>query len=287
MDIENILRGRIHWGEVMFYPLRPRDISRPGWLTYLDEIGKVLIVGGDGTLHHTIQYLINKPVEISLVPAGTANDFARWIGLSLNPLESLKRLENGKTIKYDTISANGRHVISGGGFGLGYVVANNANWLKESRKWTLLMRLAGDKIYALLLVWHSIFARSDSCCFRIEDNEDVREYRSYACVFTNQASLGKNITVAPGTRATDGLFHFLLFKNPSCPSVLYSVLKIKMGLSNRDKYQYRQEVDRLRIYCHKRLPAFGDGELIPESEHWDLCCHKASLNIRVSEGFNG
>ncbi|WAC08500.1 MAG: diacylglycerol kinase family protein [Thermodesulfobacteriota bacterium] len=272
---------------MIFYSLQPKDISCPGWLTFLDEVSKVLIIGGDGTLHHTIQHLINKPVEINLVPAGTANDFARWVGLFLNPLKSLDQLENGKTIKYDTISANGRHVVSGGGFGLGFLVADNANRLKKSHKWTLLMKLTGDKIYSLLLVWHSIFARNNTCSFRITDNEDVRDYISHACVFTNQASIGKNIVVAPGTKATDGLFHFLLFKNPSCQSVLYSLLKIKMGLSSKDRYQCRQEVNKISIYYNKRVPAFGDGEVIPESEHWDLCCHKGALNMRVPEKFNG
>jgi diacylglycerol kinase (ATP) len=287
MDIENIFRGRTYWGEVIFYPLQPKDISSPGWLAYLHEINKILIIGGDGTLHHTIQYLINKPVEINLVPAGTANDFACWIGLSLNPLKSLDQLEHGKTIKYDTINANGQHIVSGGGFGMGCLVVKNVSRLKKSRKWALLIKLAGDKIYSLLLVWHSIFDPNKACSFKIIDNGNVWEYKSHACVFTNQASLGKNIVVARGTRATDGLFNFLLFKNPSCPSLLYSILKIKMGLGGKDRYQCRREVNKISIHCDKRLSAFGDGEIIPESEHWDICCHKASLNMRVPERFNG
>ena len=64
MDISHILRGRKYWGEVIFYSLQPEDISSPGWLSYLTDVSRVLIVGGDGTLHHAIQHLINTPVEI-------------------------------------------------------------------------------------------------------------------------------------------------------------------------------------------------------------------------------
>jgi diacylglycerol kinase (ATP) len=287
VDMARLLKARSYWGETVFHRLRPDDIPSPGWLARLPGADRVLIAGGDGTLHHVIQHLVGKPQEINLMPAGNANDFGRWIGLSPDPEKTLDILEKGKTMKYDTISANGRHIISGGGFGLGYSVARSAMGLRKSAGGRIARRLLKDKVYSFFLVWHSLVSRRKGLRLKVRDEAGARYYVSCACIFVNQSTLGKNILVAPGTNPSDGSFHFLLFENPSCPSVLRSVVKIRMGMGGRDRYQHRRETERMHISCAESLPAFGDGELIPESEDWEIRCHKGSLNMRVSEGFNG
>lgn len=287
LDIKGLLKGRGYWGEVIFQSLEMSDISNPRWINYLDDINNILIIGGDGTLHHTIQHLINRSIDISLLPVGTGNDFASYVGLSDKPLLSLDQLENGKTIKYDTINVNGHHVISGGGFGLGYMVAKSAIQLRKTQVGKILVRNIGHRIYSILLLWHTILERHNGFFLTAKNSRDELEYKSYSCVFTNQSNLGKNIVVAPGTNATDGLFHFLLFKNPSCPSVLNSVIKIKMGRSDNDSYLYRREINHITINFKEYLPAFGDGELIGEAKDWEITCCKSSLNMRVPKKFHG
>ena len=287
LDIRGLLKKREYWGDVIFHSLQTEDIKNPRWIDHLGKIEKILILGGDGTLHHTIQHLVNMPVEINMLPTGIANDYASYTGLSKEPLLTLDLLESGKTIKYDTINVNGQHVISGGGFGLGYLVVKSSFHLRQTRAGKYLIKNAGHRIYSLLLVWHSILERHRGFYLKIKNNNDVLEYKSYSCVFTNQANLGKNIVVAPETLATDGLFHFLLFKNPSCPSVLNSVIKIKMRRSENDNYLYRREINHVSINFREQIPAFGDGELIQEAKDWEISCSKASLNMRVPGNFNG
>jgi diacylglycerol kinase (ATP) len=287
LDVKDLLRGRRYWGEVIFHSLQPTDINSPAWADHLGNVNNILIIGGDGTLHHTIQHLINRQIDINLIPSGTANDFASYAGLPSKPSLSLELLENGKTIKYDTICVNGQHVVSGGGFGLGYLVAQSALKLRNTRTGSLLIRNAGHRIYPLLLLWHSIVEKHEGFFLTVKNRSDVLEHRSYSCVFANQGKLGKNIVVAPETKATDGLFHFLLFKNPSCPSVLNSVIKIKMGHSDRDNYLYRREIEQVTVNFTESLPAFGDGELIKEAKEWEISCCKSSLNMRVPRNFHG
>jgi len=287
LDIKGLLKGRKYWGEVIFHSLQTTDIHSPKWVEHLGNMDHILIIGGDGTLHHTIQHLVSRQIIINLIPAGTANDFASYVGLPDRPLLSLELLENGKTIKYDTICVNGQHVVSGGGFGLGYMVAQSAFKLRNTRTGSLLIKNAGHRIYPLLLLWHSIMEKHKGFFLTVKNSSDVLEHKSYSCVFTNQGKLGKNIVVAPETNATDGLFHFLLFKNPSCPSVLNSVMKIKMGHSDRDNYLYRREIKQVTVNFRESLPAFGDGELIKEAKDWEISCCKSSLNMRVPKKFYG
>ncbi len=159
--------------------------------------------------------------------------------------------------------------------------------LKNSAGGRLIRRLMKGKIYPFFLIWHSLVSQREGLCLRVSDEAGVRHCTSRACIFVNQSTLGRNILVAPETRPSDGRFHFLLFENPSCPSVLRSVLKIRMGIGERDRYQHRRETERIHVSCGECLPAFGDGELMPESDSWDIVCHKGSLNMRVPERFDG
>lgn len=54
----------------------------------------VVSIGGDGTLHEVINGLSGEPdcPKLGIIPLGTVNDFARAIGLSLNPEEAVRTL---------------------------------------------------------------------------------------------------------------------------------------------------------------------------------------------------
>ena len=51
-----------------------------------EDCRRVVVIGGDGSLHQTVNNLsrqkLLKSTELAVVPAGTCNDFARALGLS-------------------------------------------------------------------------------------------------------------------------------------------------------------------------------------------------------------
>lgn len=58
----------------------------------------VMVIGGDGTLHHTLNGLQQgRPADgqqlpLAYIPAGTGNDFARGYGISLKPAHALQQI---------------------------------------------------------------------------------------------------------------------------------------------------------------------------------------------------
>lgn len=56
----------------------------------------LIVIGGDGTLHESINGLMKLPKDhqlpVGYIPAGTGNDFARGYGISRNPLQALKQI---------------------------------------------------------------------------------------------------------------------------------------------------------------------------------------------------
>jgi diacylglycerol kinase family enzyme len=75
----------------------------------------VIAAGGDGTVHDVASGLLGSPVPLGIIPMGTANVFAREIGLPSSPDHIARTLLNGKV---PVGAINGQPVLFVVGIGL-------------------------------------------------------------------------------------------------------------------------------------------------------------------------
>jgi lipid kinase YegS len=78
----------------------------------------VVAVGGDGTLNEVVNGLDGRDTPLGVVPLGTANDFARQIGVPADADHAMDVVLLREPLRMDTASLNGRrfvNVSSGGG----------------------------------------------------------------------------------------------------------------------------------------------------------------------------
>lgn len=83
---------------------------------------RVVVVGGDGSLHRAINHLAHRQelskIEIGIVPAGTCNDFARFLGQRRKRVEDAFRLAcSGKATPFDLALMDKEYFINNAGFG--------------------------------------------------------------------------------------------------------------------------------------------------------------------------
>ena len=52
------------------------------------EADRIVIGGGDGTLSKALPALLKLKKRLAMLPLGTANDFARTLGLPADPLKA-------------------------------------------------------------------------------------------------------------------------------------------------------------------------------------------------------
>jgi len=85
----------------------------------------VIIGGGDGSLSSNIDYFIGKTVVFAFLPLGTANSFARTIGMPLDIDEAVKVIATGKARKIDVGCINGDYFLNAAAMGLAPKVAES------------------------------------------------------------------------------------------------------------------------------------------------------------------
>ena len=78
----------------------------------------VIAAGGDGTVHDVASGLLGSPLPLGIIPMGTANVFAREIGLPSSPDRIAMTLLNGKLSTIPVGEINGQPVLFVVGIGL-------------------------------------------------------------------------------------------------------------------------------------------------------------------------
>jgi len=97
----------------------------------------VVIAGGDGSLNQALPALIGNGAPLGVLPLGTANDFARTLGIPLDPATAARALCGGHTQWVDVGDADGRSFLNVAHVGLG-VAAVDALSPAQKRRWRAL-----------------------------------------------------------------------------------------------------------------------------------------------------
>ena len=86
----------------------------------LREVDYVVVAGGDGTLEYVVDRMLRHNIDlpVGIIPAGTANDFARMLGASSNPRRAAQQILRGDVRTVDCGCANGRFFVNILSFGL-------------------------------------------------------------------------------------------------------------------------------------------------------------------------
>lgn len=106
------------------YEVRYQSAKEDGWKAALKKRAELVIVaGGDGTVARVTRRMVRRGIPLMVLPAGTANNIARGLGLVERPFEELVRHpQNARRVKLDVGIAAGpwgeRYFVEGIGAGV-------------------------------------------------------------------------------------------------------------------------------------------------------------------------
>jgi YegS/Rv2252/BmrU family lipid kinase len=128
----------------------------------------VIVGGGDGTLSKAIDYFLGKDTVFASLPLGTANSFARTLGMPLDLDGAVDVVANGAPKLIDLASIDGDYFLNNASLGLAPVVAETVpSGLKKS-----LGRLG----YLLWAGWSATNFKA----FRLTVDDGTRKHRLWA-----------------------------------------------------------------------------------------------------------
>lgn len=80
----------------------------------------VVVAGGDGTVNHAVNHMMerNLDIEMGVIPAGTANDFAFALGMAHDPVKAAEQIATGEVEHIDCGRVNGLYFVNIFSFGL-------------------------------------------------------------------------------------------------------------------------------------------------------------------------
>ena len=215
---------------------------------------KVVAIGGDGLVNLCLQEVAEQNIGLSVIPAGTGNDFARAVGShkkSVNEIFNVVRSQDPTTIDLGLVTgAFGKRwyvqVRSTGFDALVNNLANRINWPRGQMKYTLatLLTLARFKPIPYELIIDGKQFKQDFMLLSVANGE----------------TYGGGMRICPDASNSDGIFDILLV-HPVSKIVLLSIFpKVFTG-----KHVPHPKIDIIRgkkVQISADALAFADGEFV-------------------------
>jgi diacylglycerol kinase (ATP) len=194
------------------------DLPMQAFRAAQDGVERLIVVGGDGTMHFALQGLAGSDCALGVVPLGSGNDLAGSLGVPAGLDEAVERAISGPLRKIDLIRVGPMFSVSYLGVGFDSEVTRNANQVRHLR---------GPLIY----VWSVIktLATFEPPHLRVEHDGGVFEGKAMFAVAANLPRFGGGMKIAPDAQLDNGLLDLVIVREVSKLGLLRVFPKVYSG----------------------------------------------------------
>jgi diacylglycerol kinase family enzyme len=194
------------------HDVRPQSAEDPDWVKALQEPADVVAVaGGDGTVARVAKAMVGRGIPLAPLPAGTANNISRTLGLVGRHWEELVRAwPEARRVKLDVGVAEGpwgkRYFVEGVGAGLFACLLSSDD---PQRKLAQFKRPDERVAHALEM----LKKRSQDCgALDLRASVDGKDVSGRYLLFeaVSIPYVGPNLFLAPDSKQGDGQFDLIM-----------------------------------------------------------------------------
>ena len=235
-----------------------------------NHIGKfnfVVAIGGDGTVNAVAQALKNSISVMGIIPCGSGNGLARYLGIPMNHNKAIEGLLKGKHIRIDTCRINNRLFLST--CGLGFDAEVSADFAHSRRR--------GFLSYASIIIkkmWRYNIEE-----YEIEfDNSKI--YRKALLVsVANSNQYGNNVIIAPHADIQDGIMELIIVNPFPLYKVISLVFKLFTKSIHHSGFVETFQVKKVKISRRNQGFIHFDGEPQIMGQDLNIEIDAGSLNV--------
>ena len=226
------------------------------------ELERLVVVGGDGTLNLAVNHLLERQREdviLGLVPAGNGSDLVRHLGLPREPRAALANALTGPPRALDalcltTVDGRRRHAINVLSMGVSGIAGQIVN--------------QGPRRSALTYLKAALTAlrRYQPVPCRVLADEETEPWFAgdiLLLAVANGAYFGKGMKIAPDARVDDGLAEITLVEPIPFYQIPFKIPRLFLGGLLALRQVHHRQARRLRLEPMGVLPPFDmDGEVM-------------------------
>lgn len=221
-----------------------------------DGVERLIVVGGDGTVHRVLDALSDSATALGIVPAGTGNDLASVLGFPLDPEGALERCLGAGIRRIDLGEVEGRPFAGTGGVGFDGEVARR---VRDGR-----IRHLGPAAYALAAV--AALGRFRPPRIVVEHDGGTVDQRALFAVVANSPRFGGGMRIAPEASLDDGRLDLVFVRAMGTLALLRAFPRVYAGRHLDDPRVTFARTSRATFRVDVPVTVWGDGEPIVEVE---------------------
>ena len=243
----------------------------------LDDGYRLLILGGgDGSVSSVVDFLADRDAVLGLLPLGTANDFARTLGIPEDVEEACQAIARGKVVDVDLGLAGDNFYVNVASAGLSVGATRALSpWLKKS---------TGPLAYPLAAM--RAFFRHEPFAARLvfpdDDDEPVEYDRLLQIAVGNGRFYGGGMVVAPESGIDDRTLDIYAIELGRSRDLLGVARYIRSGDFINVEGVHHFRTSRVRLETEPEIQINIDGEVVTHTPQ-DFSVARNALDVLVPQ----
>ena len=252
----------------------------------------IVVVGGDGTLNEVINGITDfEKVRLSLIPAGSGNDFARNLDIKKSPQERLARIlecvEKGPDcferidlgVAQWTESEKPRKYAISSGVGMDALVCQK---MMTSKVKVIMNKLGLGKVSYLIVTVQSLFSMETAdMAVKVDGSNILNFKRTIFAAAMNAKAEGGGVPMAPKASVQDGLLSTCFVYKFSKLGALIRLPFLAAGAHERFNGFKVFDCKSIDIKIKKPMALHTDGEYLGDVTEVSYSCLQGKMRFMV------
>jgi diacylglycerol kinase (ATP) len=218
-----------------------------------EGVERLLVAGGDGTMHYAVQGLAGTSCALGVIPLGSGNDLAGTLGAPPDLDAAVERAVSGEIRRIDLVRVGETVSVSYAGVGFDSEVTRYANEVKFLR---------GPLIYFYSVI-HTLITFVPPRMRVVWDGGEFEGKVMFAVV-NNLPRFGGGMRIAPDARIDDGLLDLVIVKEIPKSTLLSVFPKVYNGRHVDHPAVRMARTTRAEITLDRTMTLYGGGEPLRE-----------------------
>ena len=223
----------------------------------------VAAVGGDGLVGTLAGEMCGREAALAILPGGRGNDFARVLGIPLDPIDAAAVAVNGVERQVDVGEVDGKTFVGIASAG----IDSDANRIANEAK-----IVKGNLVY--LYAGLRALVQWKPARFDVTVDGERHTYTGYSVAVANSKAYGGGMYLVPHAELDDGKLDVMFTGNYTKLRALRDIPKIFKGTHVTNPKINFVRGERIEISAEKPFAVYADGDALAE----------LPVTIRVAKG---